>query len=106
MEFICNTCEGSTLDLHYHLEVQANPKKNGTKKPMLFLASMGETGLSHDIFFKFSLGPFKEPNFKEQLQNFEVAASKFNIDRHATSMTSKGQSENLKKCHGIIPFLP
>ena len=28
-------------------------------KPMLFLASMGETGLSHDIFFKFSLWPFE-----------------------------------------------
>ena len=26
---------------------------------MLFLASMGETGLSFDIFFKFSLGPFE-----------------------------------------------
>ena len=37
--------------VHYYLEVQANPKRNGTKKPMLFLASMGKTGLSHDIFF-------------------------------------------------------
>ena len=26
---------------------------------MLFLASMGETGLTHYIFFKFSLGPFE-----------------------------------------------
>ena len=26
---------------------------------MLFLASMGETELFHDIFFKFSLGPFE-----------------------------------------------
>ena len=50
---------------HYHLEVQANPQKMAQKKPMLFLASMGETGLSHDIFFKFSARPFK------------VAASKF-----------------------------
>ena len=33
--------------------------KNGTKKPMLFLASMGKTGLTHDIFFKFSVGPFE-----------------------------------------------
>ena len=44
---------------HYHLEVQANPPKNVQNKPMLFLASMGETGLYHDIFFKFSLGPFE-----------------------------------------------
>ena len=44
---------------HYHLQVQANSKKKCTKKPMLFLASMGETGLSHDIFFEFSLGPFE-----------------------------------------------
>ena len=26
---------------------------------MLFLASMGETGLTNDIFFEFSLGPFE-----------------------------------------------
>ena len=26
---------------------------------MLFLASMGETGLTHDIFFEFSLRPFE-----------------------------------------------
>jgi hypothetical protein len=45
--------------IHYHLEVQANQKKLWHKKPMLFLASMGETGLSHDIFFKFSLRPFE-----------------------------------------------
>ena len=44
---------------HYHLEVQANSKKNCPKKPMLFLVSMGKTGLSHDIFFKFSVGPFE-----------------------------------------------
>ena len=35
-----------------------------------------------------------KPNFQEQLQNFEFAASKFNIDRDSTS---KGLSENLKK---------
>ena len=29
------------------------------KNLMLYLASMGEMGLSHDIFFKFSLGPFE-----------------------------------------------
>ena len=34
-------------------------QKNGTKKPMLFLISMGKMGLSHDIFFKFSVGPFE-----------------------------------------------
>ena len=44
--------------IHYHLQVQANPKKC-TKNPMLFLASMGEMGLTHDIFFEFSLGPFE-----------------------------------------------
>ena len=43
--------------------------------------------------------PFRgeNPNFQEQLQNFEVAASKFNIDRFSTSITSKGLSENFKK---------
>ena len=48
-----------THSFHYHLQVQTNSKKNCTKKPMQFLASMGKTGLSHDIFFKFSLRPFE-----------------------------------------------
>ena len=26
---------------------------------MLFLVSLGKTGLTHDIFFEFSLGPFE-----------------------------------------------
>ena len=46
--------------VHYHLQVQANPKKKlYKKKTMLFLASIGELGLTHDIFFEFSLRPFK-----------------------------------------------
>ena len=45
---------------------------------MLFLASMGQTGLSLDIFFKFSLGPFEvvEVEWRSML-NFEAATSKF-----------------------------
>ena len=52
--------------------------------------------------------PFRgeEPNFQEQLQNFEVAASEFNIDRHLTSTTSKGLSENLKKMSWDSPVSP
>ena len=47
---------------------------------MIFLASMEETGLSHDIFFKFSLGPFEvvEVEWRSML-NFEAATSKFCI---------------------------
>ena len=44
---------------HYHLQVQANSKKIAQKKSMLFLVSMRKTGLSHDIFFEFSVGPFE-----------------------------------------------
>ena len=44
---------------HYHLQVQAISKKIAQKKTMLFLVSMGKTGLSHDIFFEFSVGPFE-----------------------------------------------
>ena len=47
---------------------------------MLFLASMGKTGLTHEIFFEFSLGPFevveaeggrlvKEPHFEAEKKN-------------------------------------
>ena len=52
--------------------------------------------------------PFQgeEPNSQEQLQNFEVAASKFNIDHHSTLTTSKGQSENLKKMSWDNPVSP
>ena len=45
--------------LHYHLQVEPNPPKNCTIKPMLFSVSMGKTGLTHDIFFEFSLRPFE-----------------------------------------------
>ena len=52
--------------------------------------------------------PFRgeEQNFQEQLQNFVVAASKFNIDRHLTLTTSKGPSENLKKMSWDNPVSP
>ena len=50
-----------------------NSKKNGTKKPMLFLAALGKTGLSHDIFFKFSVGPFELFEVESQKKlNFEI----------------------------------
>ena len=44
---------------HYHLEGQGNQKKM-----MLFLASMGKTGLTHEIFFEFSLRPFEVVEFE------------------------------------------
>ena len=46
------------------------------------------------------------PNFQEQLQNFEVAASKFNINRHLTTMTLKGLSANFKKMSWDNPVSP
>ena len=45
----------------------------------------------------------EEPNFQEQLQNFEVAALKFNIDR---PLTSKDPSENQKKMLWDNPVSP
>ena len=45
---------------------------------MLFLAYMEETGLSHDIFLKSSLRPFKVFEVEWRLMlNFEAATSKF-----------------------------
>ena len=71
---------------------------------MLFLASMGETRLSHDIFLNSHLGlPYL---FEVRSQRFEVAASKFNIDHHLTSVTSKGPSENFKKKSWDNPVSP
>ena len=48
---------------------------------MLFLASMGKTGFTHDFFFEFSVGPFevveaeggrlvKEANFEAEKKNY------------------------------------
>ena len=62
---LSNPRENKGAQLHYHLHVQANPKKL-YKKGRLFLVSMGETGLCHDIFFKFSLRPFKVIEVKWQ----------------------------------------
>jgi hypothetical protein len=61
-----------------------------------------------ELWNHLSYMPFRgeEPNFQEQLQNFEVAASKFNIDHHLTSTTSKGPSENFKKMSWEIPVSP
>ena len=57
---------GYLLTAHYHLQVQANPKKL-YKKGMLFLASMRETGL-------FEL---RCQTFRNDCRYFKVAASKF-----------------------------
>ena len=39
-------------------QVQANPKKIAQKRDAIF-SIYGETGLTHDIFFEFSLRPFE-----------------------------------------------
>ena len=66
------------ISKHYHLEVQKTKKKNGTKNPMISLASMGKTGLSNDIFLKFSLRPFEVIEVEWWLMlNYEAETSKF-----------------------------
>ena len=58
---------------HYHLQLKGNSKKMAQKKQMLFLAALGKTGLSHDIFFKFSVGPFELFEVESQKKlNFEI----------------------------------
>ena len=48
------------LDVFYTITYKSRvTQKKLYKKMMLFLASMGETGLTHDIFFEFSLRPFE-----------------------------------------------
>ena len=62
---------------HYHLKVQANPK-NMQKIPMLFFASMGETGLRHDIFLNSHLDLSRPLRSNDNRPlNFEAATSKF-----------------------------
>ena len=58
---------------------------------MLFLASMGKTGLTHDIFFKFSVGPFefveaeggrlvKEVDFEAEKKILQKKNSSFDLN--------------------------
>ena len=70
--------KGGFKPRHHHLQVQANSKKIAEKKGMLFLVSMGETGLCHDIFFNshLSLSRSLRSNGNWPL-NFEAATSKF-----------------------------
>ena len=77
--------------------------------PMLFLASMGETGLSYDIFFKFSLGPFTVAKVEwRSMLNFQKnSAGSESLTLHLEkvrdlcmtngSKVLKGLSENSKK---------
>ena len=90
------TC--SFYPLHYHLEVQANPQKI-VHKNWCYFQHLWENwnypmtiGTLGSFVIQRSILPFRghEPNFQEQLQNFEVAASKLNIDGLSTSRTSKG----------------
>ena len=55
---------------------------------------MGETGLSHDIFFKFSLRPF-EVKWRSML-NFEAATSKF--CNHSWKFGSSPQKGKVDLC--------
>ena len=48
---ICKRLAQEISMVHYHLQVEPNPKKKCTIKPTLFSVSMGKTGLTHDIFF-------------------------------------------------------
>ena len=42
--------------LHYHLQVQANPKKKWHKKTDAIFSIYGKNGINHDIFFNSHLG--------------------------------------------------
>ena len=98
--------------MHYQLEVQANPK---ILHILLYSCKQCKRKYSKVKWIR-TLEPFviqrstlpfrgEEPNFQEQLQNFEVAASKF---QHQSSfhLNNLGRSKwELKKDYGIIPFL-
>ena len=95
--------------MHFYLEVRGNHKKNCTKNLKLFLASMGETKLSHDSFLKFSLGPFEIVEVKGYL-NFETSPQRGKeggtIKRRKDPVFSRGDTpfENLEKIC-IVPKL-
>ena len=66
---------------------------------MLFLASMGDTGLTHDIFFLFSLRPFEV---------FEVEGGRLvkEADFEAEKKNTKKNNLALQlcfPCYGIFP---
>ena len=75
---------------------------------MLFLASMGETGLCHDIFFKFSLRPFEVVEVEWQsMLNFEAETSKFcncSWKLIICSNTQACRPRGCRGCHGTHRF--
>ena len=66
---------------------------------MLFLASMGKTVLTHEIFFEFSVGPFEvvEAEGGRLVKEADFEAEKlasFTRRPPLASTTSKGPTEN------------
>ena len=66
---------------------------------MLFLASMGETGLTHDIFFEFSLGPFE---FFEAEGGRLVKEADFEAEKKINK-TNNLAFQICFPCYGIFP---
>ena len=71
------------------------PQKNCTKKGMLFLASMGETGLYHDIFFLNSQLGLSRSNDNQPL-NFEAGTSKYG--NHSCKFGSSPRKGKVDMC--------
>ena len=64
---------------------------------MLFLVCMGKTGLSHDIFFYFSLRPLRSLRSNENRPlDFEAATSKFG--NHSWNFGSSPQNGKVDLC--------
>ena len=68
---------------------------------MLFLASMGKTGLTHDIFFEFSLGPFE---VVEAEGGRLVKEADFEAEKKFKTKQKKNSFPNLLLC--VIAFFP
>ena len=67
---------------------------------MLFLVSMGETGLTHDIFFEFSLGPFE---VVEAEGGRLVKKADFEAEKFFFTKTNNLAFQLCFPCYGIFP---
>ena len=110
--FACWTMTSKNLNstlTHYHLQVQANPKKMAQKTDAIF-SIYGKNGIIPWHFFLMTNGS-KVLIYLTLLYFLlqylqEYSKIKFNIDHHSTSTTWKGQSENLKRMSWDNPVSP
>ena len=102
--------------MHYHLQVQANPKKLHKKTDAIFycsivsiakgnIAKSNKSELWNRLSYKY-LFEVRRQKFRNDCQILRSQPQNLEAKCHSTSTTSKGLSENLKKMSWHNPVFP